>query len=64
MDRVSSCSICVIQQDTQCFMIEFIHNIWQLNMFRTSMAHPHERFQAVCCNLVRETPHTKLQHTA
>ena len=29
--------------DTQCFMIEFIHNIWWLDMFRTSMVHPQER---------------------
>ena len=49
MDRVSSCNIYVVQQDTQCFMIEFIHNTWWLDMFRTSMAHPQERLQAVCC---------------
>ena len=49
MDRVSSCNIYVIQQDTQCFMIKFIHNIWWLDMFRTSIVHPQERFQAVCC---------------
>jgi hypothetical protein len=31
MDRVSSCSVYVVQQDTQCsFMVEFIHNIYQL----------------------------------
>ena len=34
MDRVSSCNIYVIQQDTQCFMIEFIHNTWWIDMFR------------------------------
>ena len=39
----------VIQQDKQCFMIEFIHNIWWLEMFRTSIIHLQERFQAVCC---------------
>ena len=49
MDRLSSCNIYVIQQDTQCFMITFIHNIWWLDMFRTSIVHPQERFQAVCC---------------
>jgi hypothetical protein len=27
MDRVSDCSISVIQQDTQYLMINFIHNI-------------------------------------
>ena len=37
MDRVSSCNIYVIQQDTQCFMFEFIHNTWWLDMFRTSI---------------------------
>ena len=42
-------SIYVNQQDTQCFMIEFIHNTWWLDMFRTSMAHHQERLQAVCC---------------
>ena len=31
------------------FMVEFIHNIWWLNMFRTPMVHPQERLQAVCC---------------
>jgi hypothetical protein len=31
MDRVSSCSVYVVQLDTQCsYMIEFIHNIYQL----------------------------------
>ena len=49
MDRVSSCSIDVIQQDTQCFMIEFIHNTWWLNMFQTSVVHPQERLQGVYC---------------
>ena len=49
MDRVSSCNIYVIQQDTQYLMINFIHNTWWLDMFRTSMVHPQERFQAVCC---------------
>jgi hypothetical protein len=30
MDRVSSCSVYVVQLDTQCsFMFEFIHNIYQ-----------------------------------
>ena len=41
--------IYVIQQDTQCFMIEFIPNTWWLDMFRTSMFNPQERLQAVCC---------------
>ena len=30
-------------------MIEFIHNIWWLEMFRTSKVHLQERFRAVCC---------------
>ena len=55
MDRVSSCYIYVVQQDTQCFMIEFIHNTWWLDMFRTSVVHAQERLQAVCC----KSPHTK-----
>ena len=42
IDRVSSSNIYVIQQDMQCFMVEFIHNIWWLDMFRTSMVHPHD----------------------
>ena len=41
MDRVSSCSIYVIQQDTQCFMIKFIHKTWWLDM-----VHPQERFSS------------------
>ena len=49
MDRVSSCDIYVNQPDTQCFMIEFIHNTWWLDMPRTSTVHPQERLQAVCC---------------
>ena len=49
MDRVSFCNIYVNQQDTQCFMIEFIHNTWWLDMFRTSMIHLQERLQAVYC---------------
>jgi hypothetical protein len=28
-------------------MIEFIHNTWWLDMFRTSLVHPQERFQGV-----------------
>ena len=48
MDRVSSCNIYVNQEDTQCFMIEFIQNTWRLDMFQTSMVHPQERLQAVC----------------
>ena len=32
MDRVSSCSIYVNQQDTQCFMIEFIRNTCWLDI--------------------------------
>ena len=44
-------NVYVVQQDTQCFcfMIEFIHNTWWLDMFRTSMVHAQERLQAVCC---------------
>jgi hypothetical protein len=31
MDRVSSCTVYVVQLDTQrSFMVEFIHNIYQL----------------------------------
>ena len=37
----------VIQQETQWFMIEFIHNTWWLDMFRTSVVHPQGRLQAV-----------------
>ena len=50
---LSTCNIYVNQPDTQCFMIEFIHNIWWLDMFRNSMVHPQERLQAApngkCC---------------
>ena len=49
MDRVSSCNIYVNQPDTQRFMIEFIHNTWRLDVFRTLMVHPQERLKAVCC---------------
>ena len=49
MDRASSCNMYVIQQDTQCFVIEIIHNTWLLDMFRTSMGHPQERLQFECC---------------
>ena len=52
MDRVSFCNIYVIQQDTQYLMINFIRNIQQLDMFRTSVVHLQERSYAVCCNLV------------
>jgi hypothetical protein len=41
--------VIVIQKDTKCFMIEFIHNPWWLDMIRTSMGHPQGRLQAVCC---------------
>ena len=44
--------VSVIQQDTQYLMINFIHNIWRLDMFRTSTVHLRERSYAVCCNLV------------
>ena len=61
---VSSCNIYVNQPDTQCFMIEFIHNIWWLNMVRTSAVHLQERLQAVCCKcdiqLVNELNHKTL----
>jgi hypothetical protein len=31
MDRVLSCSVYAVQLDTQCsYMVEFIHNIYQL----------------------------------
>jgi hypothetical protein len=52
MYPVTSCNISVIQQDTQYLMINFIRNIQQLNMFRNSIVHLHERSYAVCCNLV------------
>ena len=42
-------NIYVIKQDRQCFMIEFIHNTWWLDMFRTSTVHPQEPLQAVRC---------------
>ena len=56
-------NIYVIQQDKQCFMIEFIRNTWWRDMFRTSMVHLHERLQAdvaslVCGNL-RTTRHVQ-----
>ena len=41
-----------IQRDAQYLMINFIHNIQYLNMFRTSVVHLQERSYAVCCNLV------------
>ena len=44
--------ISVMQQDTQYLMINFIHNIQRLNMFRTSIVHLQERSYAVCCDLV------------
>ena len=50
MDLVSFCNISVIQQDTQCFMIELIHNTWWLDMFRASIVHLQEGSYAVCCN--------------
>ena len=52
MDRVSFCNISVIQQGKQYLMINFIHNIQQLNTFQTSIVHLHERSYAVCCDLV------------
>ena len=56
MDRVSSCEIYVNQPDTRCFMIEFIHNTWWLDMFRITMVRLQERLQAVCC----KSPHAKI----
>ena len=47
--EIGKYNIYVIQQDTQCFMIEFIHNTWWFDMFRTSMVHPQERLEVVCC---------------
>ena len=43
-----------VQQDTQSvLMSEFIHHVWQLNMFRTSPVHHQERFlQAAFADLV------------
>ena len=62
-DRVSSSNIYVNQPDTQHFMIEFIHNTWRLDMFPTSMVHPQERLQAVCCEYANHhIPNS--QHTA
>ena len=52
MDRVTFCNIYVLQQDAQYLMINFIHNIQQLNTFRTSIVHLQEGSYAVCCNLV------------
>ena len=49
VQKVADNNISVIQQDTQCFMIKFIHNTWWLDMFRTSVVHPQGRLQAVCC---------------
>ena len=48
-EYITEINIYVNQPDTHCFMIEFIHNIWWLDMFQTSMVHPQERLQAVCC---------------
>jgi hypothetical protein len=54
MYRVSSCNVYEVPHDTRCFfMIDFIHNICQLYMFRTSQVHPQERLlQAVCADLL------------
>ena len=49
MDGLSYCNIDVNQPDTHRFIIGFIHNTWRLDMFRTSMVHPQECLQAVCC---------------
>ena len=38
----------VNQPDTR-FIIEFVRNTCWLDMFRTSMVHPLERLQVVCC---------------
>jgi hypothetical protein len=38
----------VIQRDTQCFRINFIHNTCCLNMFRSSTVHLQERFSSSC----------------
>ena len=48
-NRVSSCNICAVQQDTQSvLMSEFIQLLCQLDMFRNSMVYHQERFvQAV-----------------
>ena len=48
---IARIDIYVNQPDTRCFMIEFIHNTWWLDMFRTSVVHPHQRLQAVCCEI-------------
>ena len=50
--RISGCiylNIYVNQPEKQCYIIGFIHYIWWLHMFRTSMFHPQDRLQAVCC---------------
>ena len=39
-------NIYVIQQDTQCFMIKFIHNTWWLDFFRTSTVHTSGAFSS------------------
>ena len=60
--RVYQINIYVIQPDTQCFMIEFIHNNWWLDMLRTSMVHPSFFLQPHniwTYRVVRKIPHTK-----
>ena len=54
MDRVSSCNIYAVQQDTQIVSLsEFIQHLCLLDMFRTSPVHHQERFvQAVFADLV------------
>ena len=64
-DRLSSCNIYAVQQDTQSVsMSEFIQHLCQLDMFRTSPVHHQERFlQAVFADLVcgntRTTQHVQ-----
>ena len=42
--KISLPNIPVIHQDTQYLMINFIHKIQELNMFRTSIVHLQEQF--------------------
>jgi hypothetical protein len=64
--NVSSCNLYVIQLDRQYSLINFIHNTYWLNMFRTSTVHLQERFSSSCklqiwyvVFCVRKIQHTK-----
>ena len=60
MDRVSFCNISVIQQDKQCFMIEFIHNIAVVGRAKFYLQ-PHNNWTY---RVVHKYNIPNLQHTA